>query len=752
MLQLTPVLREDAAEPVRDDPAAQSHTVAEADGTAHPVSVQAEGQPRITQLASVGNAIEWKSRNPAAHRAQRVVVNPEILDTAQAPLAVGDQVELALFDDAYVRGIVTEAQHWGRAGRTFTARARLENDPHGFMILSSVDGVLRILIQDSRTHEVYQLRYDVDLGSHVLLHVDEARSEIYACANDHSHDVADDAPGSVAASTSTEGDGAADTILDVMVVYTPGALAFEGSTANMELNISQAIMLSNQVHANSDTQIRFNLVHSALVDYTETSSGSYDLNSIMEPADGRIDIVHDWRREYGADFVSFFVSTESFGGLAYRNRTYDRPDRAFSIIRVQQSDSTSYTTVHEISHNMGNGHSKTQQVQPFNEVGLALYAAGWQWADSTSSAEIGYCSVMTYEDFDSAGGDDEYVRVAHLSNPDVSYNGNPTGDPEDGDAARVIREGRGIYEAFAAPTGLPRFDHFPYLYGFEEGETDWAQTFDDVHDWALSHSGDTPSVETGPESGAYQGSQYAYVEASDHTFEKARLSAEFDFSSLTSVSMDFAYNMFDATGAYMGSLAVELSTDQGDSWTELWRRSGDQGPDWLEASIDLSAYAGQVVRLRFVGNVGRGFRSDIAIDAIRIDHGSESDVPVDFNDWISGFPDLVATAPDEDADQDSLSNFLEYAFALSPNRRESMADVWTSEWDVDGSQLVLRFQRARASVLYKVMSSPELGDWTAATTEWSSATALDRVNVGEEQTVTVEKSGPQLFLRLEVTE
>ena len=53
---------------------------------------------------------------------------------------------------------------------------------------------------------------------------------------------------------------------------------------------------------------------------------------------------------------------------------------------------------------------------------------------------------MTYEDFDN-DDTNEYERVAHFSNPDINYTGNstnPTGDAQDGDNARTMREMRTI--------------------------------------------------------------------------------------------------------------------------------------------------------------------------------------------------------------------------------------------------------------------------------------------------------------------
>ena len=44
--------------------------------------------------------------------------------------------------------------------------------------------------------------------------------------------------------------------------------------------------------------------------------------------------------------------------------------------------------------------------------------------------------------------------------------------------------------------------------------------------------------------------------------------------------------------ADMGSIAVEVSDDDGANWTSLWSQTGNQGNQWLTVDLDLSTYAG----------------------------------------------------------------------------------------------------------------------------------------------------------------
>lgn len=75
-------------------------------------------------------------------------------------------------------------------------------------------------------------------------------------------------------------------------------------------------------------------------------------------------------------------------------------------------------------------------------------------------------------------------------------------------------------------------------------------------------------------------------------------------------------------GTDVGSLAVAVSTNGGSTWSSsIWSTSGNQGDVWKRAIVDLSAYDGLVINLRFTGITGStigGWSSDIAIDDIGV--------------------------------------------------------------------------------------------------------------------------------------
>ncbi len=172
---------------------------------------------------------------------------------------------------------------------------------------------------------------------------------------------------------------------------------------------------------------------------------------------------------------------------------------------------------------------------------------------------------------------------------------------------------------------------FPYSESFESSFGLWTQDTGDDNDW-IRDSGGTPTSSTGPSTGS-DGSWYLYLEASNNSNEQSILNSPcFDLSGETEASINFDYHMY---GSSMGTLDLEISDDDGASWSSLWSQSGNQGNSWYSESIDLSGYAGGSVQLRFNGVIGGGSRSDMAIDNISVNNtAGPPSPPVDISTTI----------------------------------------------------------------------------------------------------------------------
>ncbi|MFD2186894.1 S8 family serine peptidase [Aquimarina celericrescens] len=175
---------------------------------------------------------------------------------------------------------------------------------------------------------------------------------------------------------------------------------------------------------------------------------------------------------------------------------------------------------------------------------------------------------------------------------------------------------------------------FPYNEGFENTLGAWTQSTADDIDWTVNASG-TPSNGTGPSS-ATQGTYYIFVEASGngtgYPNKQAILTSPcFDLSSTSQASFKFSYHMYGATD--MGSIAVEASTDEGATWASIWSQTGNKGNSWQSADIDLAAYVGGGVQLRFNRITGATWQADIALDNVSLTNSTGSG-PVDQCDGI----------------------------------------------------------------------------------------------------------------------
>jgi hypothetical protein len=71
----------------------------------------------------------------------------------------------------------------------------------------------------------------------------------------------------------------------------------------------------------------------------------------------------------------------------------------------------------------------------------------------------------------------------------------------------------------------------------------------------------------------------------------------------------------------MGSLTLEVSNNNGATWTNVWSKTGNQGNSWQTASVSLNAYVGGSIQLRFNGVTGSTWQGDMAVDAVNLSTG-----------------------------------------------------------------------------------------------------------------------------------
>ena len=327
---------------------------------------------------------------------------------------------------------------------TLSWTGEVAGHPNGYFLLSASEGQALGSIELPDEGMRYLLRYDMALRQHLAysaLPVDWTVLE-----DSPSPSPPPDTTNTYTATATPASDDvpAVNINLDVMVVYTPAARTNAGSVAAMNTIIAQAIARGQLAMDNTRIPITLRLVHASEISYVESGAALTDLYRLTGTSDGYMDNVHTLRDTYGADLVSLFEKIDDTGGIGWLlEATNGQSTFAFSITRSQQASYT-YTTVHEMGHNMGCHHRRDQSTQP--GPGLYSYSAGWRWIGTNSGK---YASIMSYEE-------DSYSRVAYWSSPTNYYMGVATGTTTD-DNARTIRNVKTVVAGYRTAAATNTF-------------------------------------------------------------------------------------------------------------------------------------------------------------------------------------------------------------------------------------------------------------------------------------------------------
>ena len=149
-----------------------------------------------------------------------------------------------------------------------------------------------------------------------------------------------------------------------------------------------------------------------------------------------------------------------------------------------------------------------------------------------------------------------------------------------------------------------------------------------------TREGASPHTPTGPTDDVTGGGKYIYTESlgSNNTFtygDEAILSTPpIDLSALTFPRMKISYHMF---GFSMGTMKVQVKEINAITYNTVFSISGQQQTTstapFIEQTIDLSAYAGQSVHIRFIGIRAGNWGSTGAFDQFIIEETTGCALP-----------------------------------------------------------------------------------------------------------------------------
>jgi PKD repeat protein len=171
-----------------------------------------------------------------------------------------------------------------------------------------------------------------------------------------------------------------------------------------------------------------------------------------------------------------------------------------------------------------------------------------------------------------------------------------------------------FWESFETMTGTGSSADTP------NGQKGWTATPITGYQW-LVENGPTISTGTGPSGDHTTGSGvYVYTEASSGTTGALAFLAtpSIDLASATNPALSFWYHMYGVT---IDNL--EIQVDSGSGYMAVWTITGQQHTldtdPWTEVVIDLTAYAGSTINIRWIGTRGTSFTCDMAIDDILVE-------------------------------------------------------------------------------------------------------------------------------------
>jgi fibronectin type 3 domain-containing protein len=216
---------------------------------------------------------------------------------------------------------------------------------------------------------------------------------------------------------------AASIIQDLLVVYTPASRQRYGGAdpTPVENRIISAVEAANQAYQNSALDLQLNIVYLDEIAYVESGDMGVSLDHLRLTADGNMDEVHTLRNQFGADLVALITEDSNYCGIAYVMSSDSTSFAPWAVGVTYSACLTNQTLAHEIGHNQGNMHDRANSSNP----GAYAYSYGFRRCETDGT---GFRTVMSYS---CNGG----TRVAHFSNPNVTYNGFPTGIDQDADPA-----------------------------------------------------------------------------------------------------------------------------------------------------------------------------------------------------------------------------------------------------------------------------------------------------------------------------
>ena len=312
----------------------------------------------------------------------------------------GHTLLLNLFDDVVLRARLVRAE---RIAKGMTWVGRLEGQPLGDVVLTVYDGILSGSV--TWPGGAYRITYD-GTGPQVE-QLDHSQFPEGKCFEEPDPRSMADVPAQPVAQADS---GSVDRRAGRLHANTRAAA---GGTSAMVATVNQAIAETNTGYANSGVVQRVRLKAAVEIGFTETTT---DITGDLSDDHGNDSSVAAMRNTYAADEVVLigegYASGSGACGIAWLmsgNNPSFAPN-AYAV--VDRTCATGYYSFgHEMGHNMGLNHART------DPVGTGAYSYSFGYKDPGNAFRTVmayYCPVNC-------------TRILYFSNPNILYGGKPTG-------------------------------------------------------------------------------------------------------------------------------------------------------------------------------------------------------------------------------------------------------------------------------------------------------------------------------------
>lgn len=345
---------------------------------------------------------------------------------SSAPLSVGDELTLLLFDGVEISVRLAERTESPLGGETFLGEVSGYAGVKNAVVLQTEEG-LTVDIQDFENSRVYTV---VSTAYGVTVRESDPSLDIVTPTEPVDPGIPADGGRQALSRSFGAMSDQASTLVDVLVAYdTPAASWARQNGGGITNFATMAVQKMNTVLENCglSSSFRYRLVGVMTV----SAEGGADFDGVLAATrngTGAWASIKAKRDEVGADIVSTFIDTGSASGttgLGYSLKTTQISsfsESAYNVCAVR-AVSSSHTMTHEVGHNIGAGHASA--VDP-NQISagpqLYSYSAGHYFTGSDGKK---YHTIMAYY-YDGFGN--TYTAVPYFSSPNISYMGTPVGD------------------------------------------------------------------------------------------------------------------------------------------------------------------------------------------------------------------------------------------------------------------------------------------------------------------------------------